>query len=325
VLAFKYRGTLQSNAEIIPYSGNVSGMKPLLAVEHLAANPPERSWIPLYILNEADKIVTKLKLQKIVFLLQNEAKIPSGYAYYKYLYGPYSRELELDTSTLDNLKLICKKEVIGIHNAYWEFSSTISGRKLFQDIRPKINKHLLDRMQNVLNKYIKMDHNEITAHVYEKYYLNREREINEKRRVLLSNIDSMIAFYESVYFPECPAIIDILAFSEYCSMATKKMDSFQDPVTQSVIVNACGELIDRLSELGKFCAEERICLAKAEKKLCRYPDPSIHEIFLFIEDYCAKKEILPRLSEIDFSELMSGEDFERLRKAFEEPSAKHSY
>ena len=283
--------------------------------KRLRSELPERSWIPLFILNESESIATKLKLQKLVFLIQNKAKIRNGYDYKKYYYGPYSSELDLDTCTLDNNKLIRMELKSGRTYPYWNFHILTQGREMATFLLENINKTLIDRVMNCLNEFIVMDHNEITEYVYTKFWLTDKKLLHRNITDSLRTLKSVIACYEGAYFPACPFISDALAFSEYCNHAITKAKNLSDDVEKSVVVNSCNELIFRLLEIGKLCAEEKTCFVEAERKICRTPDPSLFEIFSFIENYCIKKDILPSLHDFGFR-MMSGEDLERLKDAF---------
>ncbi|MFH0897930.1 MAG: hypothetical protein V1850_07805, partial [Candidatus Bathyarchaeota archaeon] len=81
-----------------------------------SSSVPERAGILLFLLNSLGEIITELKLQKLVFLIQNEAKAPKGYRYFKHYFGPFSRELIIDTTTLMNESLLDKEEVIGMNH-----------------------------------------------------------------------------------------------------------------------------------------------------------------------------------------------------------------
>lgn len=286
-----------------------------LVLRKLQRELPERIWIPLFILNESENITTKLKFQKLVFLIQNKAKIRKGYDYRKYYYGPYSSELDLDTCTLDSKKLIRMEKISGRKYPYWNFWIQDHGREVANVLIDNLSKTLVNRVKECVHEFIPMNHNEITEYVYSKFWLTDEKKLNEHIKDSLQTLKGVTACYEGVYFPECPFIVDALAFSEYCNHAITKAKDLADDVQKSIVVNSCNELIFKLLEIGKLCAEEKMCFAKAERKICKNPDPSLFEIFNFIEDYCVKKDILPSLHDFGFR-MMSGEDLERLKDAF---------
>jgi len=287
------------------------------AIEREKTVLPERVWIPLFVLNESGKIATKLKLQKLVFLVQTEAKIADGYDYKRYYYGPYSPELDVDACTLDGNKLIETSLNFGVRYPYWTFNIRDEGRQLVSKLLEKQDKRVVDRIRKNLPEYLAMNHNQIVEFVYTKFGLKDRKQLLHNLGDSLRSLSSVTACYESLYFPECPFITDALAFSEYCTSALEKAKSVGDDVVKSVILNSCNELIVKLMEIGQICSAERICFVKAENRTCQYPDASVSELFSFIEDYCVKKSVLPRLDEFSFSK-MSEEEFERLKQAVSE-------
>ena len=131
------------------------------------------------------------------------------------------------------------------------------------------------------------------------------------------SLTSASSCFEGLYSPNNQFISDALAFIEYSRYALEGVKSVNDDVVKSTVVNSCNEFILKLMEIGKLCSEEKTCSVSAEFEMCRSPDPSLFEIFTFIESYCVKKKILPTLSELG-TRMMSEDDIGRLKQAFAE-------
>jgi len=280
------------------------------------ASVPERANILLFVLNQLGEVTTELKLQKLVFQVQNKAKAPGGYRYFKHYYGPYSRELNIDTFTLMNGGLLEKKAILGREHPYWVFRITDQGKAYFnQSILPKMTSQLLQRMHDRLDEYSVYNHNALAEIVYKEWKIEDPKRVDSEMQILKGDLQAVMSFWEAVYFPECPAITYFLAFLEYSQEALEKA-STKDNVIKSVLVRACKELNDILANIAQVCSKKDICPIEAEKGVCQNPDPSLYEIFSFIEDFCERNDILPKLQNRGLNELMTEDEYKRLQKTF---------
>jgi len=278
---------------------------------------PDRVSIPLFILVETGQIATELKLQKLVFQVQNSARIPGGYRYFKHRYGPYSRELSMDCSTLANQGLIEKERVLGGRYPYSMFKITPFGKAYVDSVLNKtFTKKSIRRMRKVLDEYKAYGHYELAELVYRQWKIKQPERINSEIKDLAKDLQAVADFWESISIPECPAIVYFLAFIEYSQDALSKAASTKDTVVRSVLLNACSELCDNLSDIANVCSKEDVCPLDAEKGLCRNPDPSLFEVFSFIEDFCERNKVLPRLLNRDLEEMMTEDEYKRLQTAF---------
>jgi len=287
---------------------------------------PERASVLLFMLNHLGEVVTELKLQKLVFQVQNEAKIPGGYRYFKHYYGPYSQELSMDSVTLMNEGLIERQAVIGRNYPYWVFRVTEKGKEHFeQSVLPAISPKSIERMRNVLDKYSKYSHYKLAEIVYHEWKIKEFGNIDSEIQALERDLQAVTSFWETTYFPECPAITYFLAFLEYSQEALTKVTPTKDAVIKSVLARACRELTDNLASIAQVCSKKDVCPMEAEKGLCKTPDPSIYEIFDFIEDFCERQSILPKLSQRELTELMTEDEYKRLQNTFSTLTASSSF
>lgn len=289
-------------------------MRPFVAKDE-SKEIPRRASILLFVLNELGEVITELKLQKLIFQVQNKAKIKGGYQYFEHYYGPYSKELSMDTFTLMKRGLIQKEIVSGSEHPYWVFRITDKGRRYFKDvIQPNFPSNLAHRIRNVLEMYANYDHYKLTEIVYKEWRIKKPEKLASEIEKLMINLQSVKSFWEALYFPECPIIPYFLAFLEYSQDALEKVSQIKDTVIKSVLVKACQELSDVLANVAQVCSREDLCPLDVLKNICQTPDPSVSEIFGFIEDYCYRNNILPKLFDRSLSELMSGEEYQRLQK-----------
>jgi uncharacterized protein YwgA len=278
---------------------------------------PERSAVLLFVLNRLGEVVTELKLQKLVFQIQNKAKAPRGYRYFKHYYGPYSRELSMDTFTLMKDGLLEKELKFGENERQYSiFRITEKGKAFFEDnMVNRLSPGLIKRMENVLDEYSVYSYNRLAKIVYQEWKIEKPNRIQTEIVEVQKDLEALTHFWEAAYFPECPAITYFLAYSEYCREALEKVCDNDDVVVRSILVRACQELRDILSGIAEVCSKKDVCPLEAEKGICRNPDPSVFEVFHFIEDFCEQNKLLPKLCNRDLNEMMTEEEYTRLRKA----------
>ena len=277
---------------------------------------PERSAILLFVLDHLKEVVTELKLQKLIFQIQNKAKAPEGYRYFKHYYGPYSRELHIDTFTLMKDGLLEKELMLGGDREYWIFRITEQGRTFFENNMVNLlSPGLLNRMKNILNEYSVYNHNQLARIVYQEWKIEKPNKVQEEIFEVKRDIGALIHFWEAAYFPECPAITYFLSYLEYCQEALDRVALIGDVVVKSVLVRACQELRDTFSGIADVCSTQDFCPMEAEKGVCKNPDPSVFEVFHFIEDFCEQNKLLPKLCNRNLHEMMTEEEYGRLQKA----------
>jgi len=276
---------------------------------------PGRAGILLFVLSELGQVATGLKLQKLVFQVQNRAKIPKGYRYFRHYYGPYSRELDIDTITLAKQGLIKREELHGARYAYLRFEITPLGRAHFEKLLSELTPEGVERMREVLNEYKGYDHYHLVELVYRQWKIDEPDRLCLETESIARDLEAVGDFWETLYFPDCPAITFFLAFIDYCRDALSKLRLVDDPVVRSVLVSACRELHERLANIAQVCSKQEVCPLEAQEGLCRTPDPSLIEVFDFIEDFCERNGILPRLLNRKLSELVTEDEYKRLQES----------
>jgi hypothetical protein len=293
-------------------------MKPYPEAERKETQIPERASLLLFVLNKTNCIPTELKLQKLVFQIQNEAKALQSYDFIEHYYGPYSQEISLDTSTLANAGLITKDILIGRNHPYYMFWITEAGRDYFnKSILPDISPKFMKRMTDTLDKYSACSPNQLAEIVYQEWGIKNQQKLTYDILELKKDFQAVSAFWESKYFPDCPIIPFFLASIEYAQEALGKLEGIKDTVKKGTLIGACRELHGMLSNIAEVFSKENICPLEAEKGLCKNADPSISEVFSFIEDFCERHKILQRLSNREISELVTEDEYKRLLEAFQ--------
>jgi len=269
-------------------------------------NPPERSWLPLFTLKaHGGRLVTSLKLQKLVFLIQTEGRIQERYRFVKKYYGPYSEELDVDMTLLQAMEMVTiTTRVSNWGNPYNIYELTSKGQKTTEDIKPSIQQQEIAHLEEIVGKYKPMNHDAITSYVYEKYVMDPSQ-FQGNLTHARENVWSLRETWSILYSPDCYASMTYLAMLDYVSLGLKKIETVQDPVIKSVWLSTVLELTARLISATEACAPEGKC-SHAN------PSSEILELINYLDEYSQRNSIIPSLGELDLAETMSKEEAERL-------------
>jgi len=272
---------------------------------------PKRSWIPLYSLYLLKNITTALKFQKLTFLIQVEGKLP-GYTFFMHHYGPFSRELDVDSKFLNAINFVDKQIKEGEKYPYFVFSITNEGAKFVENtIEKTIEQPVLDKVMKIIKKHGNKNYLDITEYVYKKYVIPgmASQEIIPH---LIEDSASLEHFWKRRYSEECPVSFLILAMIGYIEKAITKLSGIQDPVHKGVCIASISELTAKLIDLTSGCEIPEKCPLSFKHLLS-----DLSEHISFFDWYCSHHGILESVSDIDFSEFINEEELKRLQKIFQ--------
>jgi len=134
---------------------------------------PERMKVPLALIHSNDgKIDGKTRLQKMVFLAQEEEGLENFYKFEKYNYGPYSFDLSDDLNVLKSLGLISiTKESFETEGMFdgkvFHYRLTERGREKISEIRSEI----IENVQTISQKWNSSERSleSLIDYVYDNY------------------------------------------------------------------------------------------------------------------------------------------------------------
>lgn len=134
----------------------------------------------LKLLDLANKIECKTKVQKLIFLAEVEEKAPLTYNFERYHYGPFSFELSDDLNALKQTGFIEEKQVIigsseGFPIVKSTFNLTEDGKREIAKNEEKINHEAVNSINSIVKKWNDVPLEEVLNYVYSKYITdNRE-------------------------------------------------------------------------------------------------------------------------------------------------------
>lgn len=266
------------------------------------------SWILLMALKKLGKIFTKTKLQKLIFLVQEEARIKGGYDdFNKHFYGPHSYHLTADVEILAQEDLINKDQYIGGKGRpYYVYGATEKGNKLLEDnLCPKIDESIVGKAKTIIDKYGECEYEELMEYVYKKY-LPESEDYEIRLGELLNNVKILENLWEEQYSPESALYVDLMSTLEYINLVFDKINEMSlDRVVKGVLLVTSEDLIENSFETGEqYFSDENF-----DESLIQ-----LNDLFDFLCYYSDKNDLVPTLEKIDFSEILNEEEFERLEQ-----------
>lgn len=266
----------------------------------------ERCWILLLLLKKLRKIVTRTKLQKLIFLIQDESRIKGGYDFSKNHHGPHSYRLTADAESLAQEGIVTKEEVVGSNNRlYYVYEATKKVDEIYDnEVCPNVDTDLIARADKVIDKYKDCDYNQLTEYIY-KQYLPKYKEYKNRYQNMLIEMSYIEKLWEDEYTPESDVVIDVMSSIEYIKLIFQNINKNSDRVVKGVLLNASEDMLENLYELTEKYFEKD------------YYDESLsylNDLFHFIDYYSDKNDVYPSLTNLDFSEFLSEEEMERLQQ-----------
>ncbi|MBU0627622.1 MAG: hypothetical protein KKC75_00390 [Nanoarchaeota archaeon] len=116
------------------------------------------------------KIVGRTKLQKMMYLLQTEQKLPINLDFQIYLYGPFSRGLNNEVDKMISDGLIENTQTItNLGGVCYEYTISDKGRKTAMNILEKLPRDIKEKIITNISKFGSMTATDIVRYVYENY------------------------------------------------------------------------------------------------------------------------------------------------------------
>jgi hypothetical protein len=249
-------------------------------------------------------------------LCEAEGKLPSGYFFKKRQFGPYSIDLELDSTILANNNLISKRRepCLTSDHVYVKYKLKPNGVRLVEsEIIPHINKKLLQKVDRIIERYGDLDHNEIVEYVYQRHVKPRE-ERSKLREYIMENIKRLNDVWRGAV--ECPIALLLGSFLEYIEAANRKLESTAaDKVEENLIISTSVDSINFLKEFTDFSISmaPKGCVIDDKKEITA----RLWENFAFFQYLCDKYGLIAPLGSDDFdiADFVKEEELNRVEKS----------
>lgn len=255
--------------------------------------PTKNIQLFLFILHTLGKVVGRIKLYKIHYLIEREGHIKYDMPISNYPLGPVDY-VTIDFCTENDL--IQDEEHRGVPYDYHEIFLTTKGKNYFEkECRPLISSDEKKQAEKIIEKYSGLTGKQILDHVHEKY-VDRFKGTKETMQItqgfqknvpiyqnlIKKNIESDISLEEE------DALYSAIEYLHHIETILKKMDDVKDPVQRGQVLWTVKELFEALKE--------------NEYRSNAY----IKELFDYLDSYCEKEEICKSISSDDLSDIPKG-------------------
>jgi uncharacterized protein YwgA len=135
---------------------------------------PKSTIIPLALLytRQSNSVDGATRFQKLIFLAQQEAKVPETYSYHADKFGPFSPELHADLSALAQRGLLERNEHTNeVGNTKYIYSITPDGIQLVQGVLEQKDRisAIFEEIQNIKKQYNDDPLQNLLRYVYREY------------------------------------------------------------------------------------------------------------------------------------------------------------
>ena len=282
----------------------------------IAERVSPREYVLLYVIYRLGRVVTATKLQKLLFLILHEGKIPTDYRFRLHFYGPYEKQINSDTLHLKHLSLIHIEDRLGAHDyEYRVYSITPLGVEFVKKHAIKRLKRYLPRIDRLLEKYGNKSYAELKEYVYSKYVedITPGEVIKRSRKLIAQSQQLQDIWYSEHYQQLCPIALVVLSYLEYSQRALEKIAQVKDPVERKVLFYACADVIEMIEYITPILQHDTCPMGRDRFKIL----PEFVDSVAYLEYYCNKIGILKPMGdeEFDWSEFIDEGDAERVIEA----------
>ncbi len=255
--------------------------------------PTKNIQLFLFILHIVGKVLGRIKLYKIHYLIEREGHVKYDMPISNYPLGPVDY-VTIDFCTENDF--IQDEEHRGVPYDFHEILLTEKGKKYFEkECKPLISADERKRAKKIIEKYSKMTGRQILDHVHEKY-VDKFKNAKETMRIT-HGFQKNIPIYQNlikknigpeISLEDEDALYSAIEYLHHIETVLKKMDQVKDPVQRGQVLWTVKELFEALKE--------------NEYKSNAY----IKELFDYLDSYCEKEEICKSISSDDLSDIPRG-------------------
>jgi len=272
---------------------------------------PARMWLPLYILEKGGPIHAKIRFQKLVFLIQYAAH-RDVYDFHKHHYGPYSAELNLDTTHHQSLiSWQVNQSYYNPSKRYYSFEITAEGSKELKHLTKNVDDETILKIDSAFGRYQKIRTGDLLDEVYKGFALKDEDSVrleNKTKTELKGTLLVMTSLFASHRSRQS---LFLAATLESVDRILSSLNT-ADTVRRGVVFRLADEIMHK-------------CLAAAED-ITAAPNPEnlrprfieMAELEAYLTDYCDSRKISSLPLHPSLEDLISGEEAKRLQFALKQ-------
>lgn len=271
---------------------------------------PDRIWLPLYIMKKGGPIHTKIKLQKLTFLMQVFAKIDT-YNFETHHYGPYSQTLNIDTLCYPSLIAHEVNTSSKTHQSYYTFQITDQGEQRLNKYLETLDQKMLSRVDQGLKKYSGMSHCQLLEQVYSSFAIIKEDSAAKWRKVHSEMMEVKLPLQNCYENHNNRQSVFLLSTIEIVEMAMNAIEPIQDTTQRGVVMNLCHEIIHHCKEIAGAI------IPPVNSDYLKPYFVDISEIESYLREYCDTRKILKDPLSTELEETMTEDEAERVAIALQ--------
>jgi len=260
------------------------------------------------VIGSVREFVGKTRLQKIVFLVQVEAKLDL-YDFKKHYYGPFSRDLDIDVVSHPEL-IEVKTQLSFTHpdRLYYIYKLTDKGRFLREELESQFERRIVYKVRDLVNHLNKLSHEELVNKVYTEYIPISDVKLDDLRSDLGNFMTNVRRVFTEYHNRQSLFMLSVLEYLDLVLDQARDLDDVQ----RSIITKVSAELLEK-------CKEAFLdIIPPVDSERLRPSFLDIADVWGFLLEYCDKRKIGKNPFRSPPEELMTEEDVIRLQKALEE-------
>lgn len=263
--------------------------------------------ILLYLIYKLRKVSTALKLQKLMFLIFAEGKVPN-YFFKSHLYGPYSQAIQISTAKLSSEDFIDVTKFVytSTQKKCYVYEITDKGRSYVEaEITHILPQKIKNQIDSIIEKYADFNHDTLVEYVHKNYTDVESKTLDSVKIETENRLQRLLDIWNSLDKNNSVAL-NIAAYLEYCKKTLTKLNDSIKPMQKVLLLSSVRDLLNYIEKFTAISIDNLQAFSATPIE--------IEELFSFVEYICEKYSIIKALDseELDYSDFISEEDAERL-------------
>jgi hypothetical protein len=189
-----------------------------------------RYWPALFVAGHSGEFLTHFHLQKTIYLLKVECRVPISYKFAKDTHGPYDVEIKSDAHDLSEKGLLAMQW----EGRGWKFHLTAVGADELLLVEKVIGSSEVQKLKRTVQKYCYLPIAKLEEYVYKNHVCSKGQHATAKSD-LLRRADSLLRAYEE--YPTSRNQLVVSGAIDFCKVALEH-EHLTDVVHQDQIRRA---------------------------------------------------------------------------------------
>lgn len=212
-----------------------------------AENLP-RYWPILFVVGNAGDFLTHFHLQKTIYLLKVEGRVPIRYKFGKDAYGPYDLEIKSDAIDLEQMGLLSMMW----ERAGWKFRVLPRGREQILQMEQILGDRESQRLKQIVRKYCFRSVANLAQYIYAQH-IKTTGEHRVTRDELSARAQQLLRKVET--YPPSRNRHLLAGGVDYCHLALQR-EQLHDPVHRDQLYRAITAILEEASAIVEVAGKD---------------------------------------------------------------------